>query len=108
MSTTGVVAPKQSSSFLSMPSTSLGKWSAWLLVLSIVLVLVLNLVVLPAALPEMTENIAGLTMFACVLASGATGLLAIVMKHERSWVPFLALVALVFVLAMNIGPMLFE
>jgi F0F1-type ATP synthase membrane subunit a len=108
MSTSGVVAPKGVSSFLSMPTTVLGRWSAWLLVLSIVLVLVFNLVVLPAALPEMAENAVGLTLFTCFLASGVTGFLAIVMKHERSWVAFLATVLFLAVLAMNLGPILFE
>ncbi len=107
MSTLGVVSPKHPSRFFSLPSTSLGKWSARLLVLAIALTFLFNLVVLPAQLPEMAENAAGLTLFVCVLATGVTGLVAIVGKHERSWTAFAAVVVLLFVVAMNLGPLVF-
>ncbi|MCU0958722.1 MAG: hypothetical protein MUF48_01335 [Pirellulaceae bacterium] len=38
------VAPKRALGFLSLPSTSVGKWSARLLVVSLVLILLNNLV----------------------------------------------------------------
>ena len=79
----------QTSGFLSLPSTSVGKWSARLLLLSLVLMLLNVFVVLPA-----TEQRAGLelarsvfTSFVvlCLISAGVSGLIALVMKRERSW-----------------------
>jgi hypothetical protein len=107
MSTLGVATQGRSPHFFSLPATGLGKWSASLFILAVALVLVFNIVVLPAHLPEMAENAVGLTVFLGVLATGFTGLAAIVLKRERSWTAFLAVVVMLLVVAMNVAPFLF-
>lgn len=107
MNVTGAITPKHPSGFMALPSTRLGTWSAWLLVVALVLVLANNLIDVPARQIEVVNRLANLTAFLAIVATGATGAVAILSKHERSWVAFLAVAFLVFALAMNLGAMLF-
>lgn len=81
------VTPNRESRFLSLPSTGIGKWSARLLLLSLVLML-LNMVLAPALQRtglELPQAVFNLATFLCVVASGLSGLVAVVVKRERSW-----------------------
>lgn len=110
MDAPGLATPNPSSGFFSLPSTGLGKWSAWLLVASLVLVLMNNLAVMPwteqAGGLDLAQSVFNLTVFASIAAAGLTGLVAVISKHERSAVVFLSILLLVFALAMNIGSLL--
>jgi len=101
--------PKRASGFLSLPSTGVGKWSAWLLLISLVLILLNNLVVMPQTEQgtslELVQRAFNLAVFLCVVFAGVTGLFAIVMKRERSWALFVSVVLLVLVTALNLGPL---
>jgi cytochrome bd-type quinol oxidase subunit 2 len=105
-----VGAPKRTTGFLSLPSTGVGKWSAWLLLVSIVLVLLNNLVVMPHTEQrtslELAQRAFNLAVFLCIGLAGGTGLFAIVSKRERSWVAFVSVILLVVAIAFNLGPLL--
>ena len=100
---------QQPSDFLSLPATVTGRWSAWLLLMSLLLILLNTLVVMPQTEQrtglELAQKAFNLIVFLCVFSSGATGLWAIVRERERSWVLFISLLLLVLALALNIGSM---
>jgi hypothetical protein len=102
--------PQRGSGFLSLPSTGVGKWSAWLLVGSLVLILLNNLVVMPETERrislEFAQNAFNLTVFLCVALAGLTGLFAIVMQRERSWATFVAVILFIVVVGFNLAPYL--
>lgn len=104
------VAPKAAPGFLSQPATGVGRWSAWLLVVSLALVLLNNIVVMPETernmALELVQRLLNLSIFLCIVVTGLLGLWAIIMKRERSWVLFLSLLLLIFVVVMNVGPLL--
>jgi hypothetical protein len=101
------VSPERASGFLSLPATEVGKWSAWLLLVSLGLILLNNLVVMPltkqGASLELVQRAFNLVVFLCVLSSGVTGLFAIVMRGERSWAVFLAVLLALAAAALNVG-----
>ena len=94
---------KRASGFLSLPSTSVGRWSAGLLLLSVVLVLLNNLVVMPFTEQrtglETPQSIFNLAVFLFVAGAGLSGVFALLAKRERSWAVILAVILLVFVVA---------
>jgi len=99
-------ARKRASGYLSLPSTSVGKWTARLLLLSVGLVLLNTLVVMP-----MTERRAGLevpqtlfniAIFLCVASAGISGTFALLMKRERSWVVIVSILLLVVVIGLMV------
>ena len=104
------IMPKPSSCFRSLPSTPLGRGSAWLLAVSIILVLVNNLALMPwterVGSLDVAQSAFSLTVFLCSVAAGATGLVAVISKRERSGIVFLAILLLAFALAMNVAEML--
>lgn len=101
------VTPKRASGFLSLPATGVGKWSAWLLVVSLVLILLNNLVVMPETEQrpslELTQKAFNLSVFLCVAFAGVTSLFAILMKRERSWVMFAAVLLFIVAVGFNLG-----
>ncbi|MCR4414686.1 MAG: hypothetical protein NUV77_19905 [Thermoguttaceae bacterium] len=101
------VAPKRASGFLSLPSSGVGKWSAWLLVVSLVLILLNNLVVMPNTERqtglELAQQAFNRAVFLCVAFAGVTGLYAIVMKRDRSWALFVAVLLFVVAVGFNLG-----
>jgi cytochrome bd-type quinol oxidase subunit 2 len=101
------VTLKRASAFLSLPSTDVGKWSAWLLVVSLVLILLNNLVVMPKTEQqtslELAQNAFNLAVFLCVAFAGVAGLFAIVMKRERSWAVFAAVLLFIVAVGFNLG-----
>ena len=106
MNTARTVAPKRPSGFLSLPSTRLGKWSAWILAITIALILVNNIALMPVAERtqglQLFQSVVKLAVLLGVVTCSITGLLAIAVKHERSWTAFLAIALLLFVVAMNV------
>ena len=104
------VARKRASGFLSLPSTSIGKWPAGLLVLSLVLILLNTLVVMPVTELrtglELAQNVFNFATFLCVASSGISGLLALVMKRERSWAVFVAVLLFILAVGLNLAPYL--
>lgn len=101
--------PKRGSSFWSLPSTGLGRWSAWLLLVSVGLILLNNIAVMPYTEPrpslEMVQRVFNLTVFLCVVSAGGLGLLAVVAKRERSWTLFLSVLLLILAMVLNLGPL---
>lgn len=96
--------------FLSLPTTGVGRWSAWLLLASLALVLLNNIVVMPETerniALELAQRLFNLAIFLCIAVTGLLGLLAIILKRERSWVLLLSILLLIFVVVMNVGPLL--
>lgn len=101
------VTPQRGSGFLSLPSTGVGKWSAWLLAVSLALILLNNLVVMPQteqqANLELAQKAFNLAVFLCVAFAGVTGLFAIVMKRERSWAVFAAVLLFIVAVGLNLA-----
>lgn len=97
------VTQKWASRFFSLPSTSTGKWSARLLLLSFALVLLNVLVVLPATEQrtglELPQAIFNLFILLCLASAGIAGLIALVMRREGSW----AVLASVLVAVLVVG-----
>ncbi|MDH4139938.1 MAG: hypothetical protein OEV43_05140 [Coriobacteriia bacterium] len=98
-------AHKPPSPFLSLPSTSVGKWSARLLLLSLVLALLNSFVVMPVTEQrtslELAQAVFNFAAWLCVASAGTSGLFALVVKRERSW----AVVLSVVILALTVGLM---
>lgn len=96
-------AHRWASGFLALPSTRTGNWSARLLLLSLVLMLLNTTLVLPAIEQrpgfELTQRSVSSVIMLFVLATGATGLFALVKKRERSWVAILAVLFFLTVIA---------
>jgi len=95
---------KRAAGFLSLPTTSIGKWSAGLLLLSLVMVLLNTIVVMPVteqrAGLELAQTLYNAVTGMCVVASGVSGLFALVMKRERSWVVVVAVLVFASVIAL--------
>lgn len=112
MDTSNVSPPKPPSGVFSRPSTRLGRWSAWLFVMSLILILINNLIVMPyteqAGGLDLAQRIFNLTVFLWIAAAGLTGLVALIWKREHTVVVFLALLLLLFALAMNLMPMVHD
>lgn len=95
-------------SLLSLPSTRAGAWSARLLVVSLALILLNTLVVMPhteqRAGLELAQHVFNLAVFMCVAGAGVTGLFALVMRRERSWVVLVAVLLFILALGFNLAP----
>lgn len=94
----GSAKPKLAATLFSLPSSRLGKWSASLLGVSLLLV-VLNVAVVQPATErrvelETIQTIYNILVGLCVVAAGGSGLFALVAKRERSWIVLLAVLLL--------------
>jgi hypothetical protein len=100
------------SPFLKRPSTHLGWWAVGLAIAFIVMSIVNS-----AVFMRLSEDVPwrqtilpfyGIFMMLCGLASGVVGLIAIIRKHERSWLVWLTILpgtsALLFVLGEFLVP----
>ena len=98
---------KRISGFLSFPSTGVGKWSARLLLVSILLILIYNLVVMPwtelEPTLELVQKVFNLTLFLCIVFTCVAGRFAIVIKRERSWILFVTVLLLALAIAFDLG-----
>jgi len=94
----------------SRPSTRLGWWSVGLMVTFILLMIINGAVFmqLPGNEPWQHNLLPfyGFFMLACGLAAGVVGLIAVIRKHERSWLVWLAILPLVFVVFLLLGEFL--
>ena len=101
---------KRASGFLSLPSTRMGKWSARLLLLAVVLALLNTLVVMPfteqRADLELPQTVFTFAVFLCVTAAGISGVFALVMKRERSWAVVVSVLLLIVVMALMLQDLL--
>jgi hypothetical protein len=100
-----------SSHFIEKPHTKLGWWAVWLGAAFAVLFLINSFVFMPPTFnPSWGPTILpfyGIFMILCGLASGVVGLIAIIRRHERSWLVWLPLVPGLFVLFLVLGEFLF-
>lgn len=78
-----------------LPNTSVGRWSAGITVV-FVLVIGLKLASLPVPVPTMGA-------FALEFVGGALALVAVIGKHERSWVLWFAIALFVLALAWTVA-----
>jgi hypothetical protein len=99
-----------SSPFLKRPSTRLGWWAVGLAVAFIVMSIVNS-----AVFMRLSEDVPwrqtilpfyGIFMMLCGLAAGVVGLIAVIQKHERSWLVWLTILAGAFVLLFFLGEFL--
>ncbi len=86
---------KLSSPLWQRPNTRLGWWAVGLAVANIVLNFAWS--ILPGG---------ALLAFACGLAGGVLALIAVIRQHERSWLVFLSILPMVFVLLFILGEFL--
>lgn len=97
-----------------LPKTSLGKWSVWLIVASILFIVVFQILRISGQergetfFDNLPFSITGLLIIICGFSSFITGLIGVITRKERSALVFLAaiigLLFSVFVIVMNIVP----
>ena len=99
----------------SLPTTKLGRWSMWLAVAFIMMFAVNSFVFMPLSgvtNPTVTTfrttvlPFYGIGMMVCGAVAGIVGLVSIIKDHERSWVAWLTLVPLAFVVFFVLGEFL--
>ena len=96
--------------FLGWPSTRLGWWSVALAAVFLVLFIINSAVFM--RLPEdVTWRVTvlpyyGIFMLLCGLAAGIAGLIAVIRRHERSWLVWLTLLPGLFVVFLVLGEFL--
>jgi len=100
-----------SSHFLESPHTKLGWWSFWLMIVFVVMFIINSAVfMVPTFNPAWGPTLLpfyGIFMILCGLASGITGLVAIIRQHEHSWLVWLPLLPGLLVLFLILGEFLF-
>lgn len=93
--------------FLRLPSTKLGRWSAILMAIFIVMFIVNSLVFMPSSSDAPWRHVIlpfyGIAMLLCGLAAGVLGLITILRQHERSWFIWLSLLPGLFVVFLVVG-----
>lgn len=92
------------------PTTRLGWWSAGLTAAFVALFAFNAAVLMPATVEVAWQQallpIYGIVMLLCGLSAGATALIAVIWRHERSWMVWPALLPGLFVLFLVIGELL--
>ncbi len=95
------------------PVTSLGWWAVGLGAAFLVMFLINSFVFMPlgqaVSAPAWSQTLLpfyGILMVLCGLATGVVGILAIVLKHERSWLVWLTILPEAFVLFLLLGEFL--
>lgn len=96
--------------FLSLPVTATGKWSMWVMSVSVILLLLLTLVLLPAfesapgfAVPH--RILTSVTLLG-IFSAGITAAIALLKRHERSWPLLLAVLLALGAAALMLGDIL--
>jgi len=106
----GPGSAKGSRAFLSMPSTRLGWWSVGLSGTFVLLMIINGTVFMNPAGDDpwwrMVLPFYGIGMMGCGLAAGIVALVAVLRRHERSWLVFLPVLAGLFVVAFLLGEIL--
>ena len=92
------------------PSSRLGRWSAALMAIFVLLFMINSFVFMPARIEapwrETLLPFYGITMLLCGLAAGVSALIALTRHHDRSWVVWLALLPGSLVLFLVLGEFL--
>lgn len=92
------------------PSTRLGWWAVWLMAAFVVLFLINSFVFMPTSSDAPWRQVIlpfyGIFMLLCGLTAGVVGLIAITRQHERSWLVWLTILPLAWVLFMLLGEFL--
>jgi hypothetical protein len=95
------------------PTTRLGRWAVGIAALFIVLFLVNAQVFVPvasgalaAAWQQALLPYFGVFVMLCAVLAGIIGLIAVIRQHERSWLVWLTILPLVFVLILVLGELL--
>lgn len=92
------------------PRTRLGTWAVWLMAAFVVMFLINSFVFMPtssdAAWRQVILPFYGIFMLLCGLAAGIVGLVAVIRQRERSWLVWLTILPLLWVLFMVLGEFL--
>ena len=97
---------------LGWPSTRVGWWSVGLAATFTVLFTINSTVIMPSTVeaPEAPWQQAlpfyGIAMMLCGLTAGIVGLIAVIRRHERSWLVWLTILPGLFVLIFVLGEFL--
>ena|SRR3990172_1032750 len=95
---------------LAPPSSRLGRWSATLLAIFVLLFMINSFVFMPARdeapWRQSLLPFYGIAMLLWGLAAGVLALIALIRRHERSWLVWLALLPGVLVLFLVFGEFL--
>jgi cadmium resistance protein CadD (predicted permease) len=104
------------SSFWRRPGTRLGWWAVGLGATFVALFIINSAVFMPVFSTTQNEQLSwvsrtllpfyGIFMALCGLASGVAGLVAVLRKHERSWLVWLTLLPGAFMLLFILGELL--
>ncbi len=92
------------------PATRPGRWAVGLMAAFVVMFLINGAVFMQLSTSSWwQQNIMpfyGVLMVLCGMASGIVGLIAVIRKHERSWLVWLTILPLVFMLFLVLGEFL--
>ena len=92
------------SGFLSLPSSRLGRFAGWLLVVALVLIALNTAFILPFTRSrpglDAVQSAVNLLAGGSLVVSGATGLLAMILQRDRSWTLVSSVVLLLLVFLM--------
>jgi hypothetical protein len=95
---------------LRWPSTRLGWWSVALAAAFAALLLINSALFMPSTVEVPQRQVVlpfyGITLLSCGLAAGIAGLIAVLRRHERSWLVWLTLLLGLMVLAFVLGEFL--
>jgi nicotinamide riboside transporter PnuC len=103
-------SPSSSWVVLRRPRTRLGWWSIALAVTFVVLYIINSTVFMPSTADAPWRQVIlpfyGIAMLSCGLAAGIVGLIAVIRRHERSWLVWLAILPGLFALFFVLGEFL--
>jgi hypothetical protein len=102
------------SPFFRRPTTRLGWWALRLAGVFIVLFIINSAVLMPifsysSSLDWFSSTVLpfyGIFMLLCGLSAGIVGLIAVIRQHERSWLVWLTILPMAFVLFLLLGELL--
>ncbi len=104
------VNPPASGHLFGKPVTRLGWWSVGLMITFVVLFIINSTVFMPSIVEVPWRQVIlpfyGIFMMLCGLAAGIVGLIAVIRKHERSWLVWLTILPGLFVLVFVLGEFL--
>jgi hypothetical protein len=104
------MSAQASSTFWQRPGTKLGWWATGLLAVFLVMSIFNSAVLMQISAPAwMNQSLLpayGILMILCGLASGVTALIALIRKHERSWLVWLALLPGAMIVFLLLGEFL--